>query len=691
MQRIWVVPHAAGERAKSLSEELGITQTVAEILVRRGLGERQAALEFLRPSMLSMASPFRFAAMPQALARLALARQRREKVLIYGDYDVDGVTSTALLYKVLVDLGFQTVAYIPNRLDEGYGLHQEAISRAAEAGVKVLITVDCGITACAEVDFARAHGIDVIITDHHEPGTDIPQALAALNPKTDPGFPSRDLAGVGVAFKLAQALLYRFGTLEDGVHTETELLDLVALGTVADVVPLTGENRVLVTYGLRQMAHTVHAGLAALLAECGLAGRAVEAWQVAFLLAPRINAAGRLDSAKAALELFLTGRADRAAELARYLSQENAARQETEKKILAEAVARLEAAPLPRVIVLSAPDWHHGVIGIVASRLVERYYRPAFLLAEEGKTAKGSARGIPGYHVLAQLSAQAGLLARYGGHRQAAGFAMATADIPRLREGLNAAAAQLPADLFVETLPVDCETTLPALSAELYRELQALAPYGSGNPGPLLAARALPVYDVTQVGKEGSHLKFYLGTQGEFEAVAFRQGERLDELRGVGAIDAVFSLGENTYQGQTRLQLVLRDFAPHAVWRDEHLRQEFEQAAQEASLPASLSAAASEDAYSGSLLPRARLVEVYRELRQLAAVRNPFTLETSDPALREALKIFEEIGLIRCLGGTDRLVLELLPVRRKLNLEASLRYRTGQRRLNVVGERQDYI
>ncbi|MHB8125148.1 MAG: single-stranded-DNA-specific exonuclease RecJ [Desulfitobacteriaceae bacterium] len=563
------MPKTTCLKALLLSESLAISPVLANILVQRGLIEVKEAVDYLRPTMLSLASPFCFKDMSRVIERLTSALKSGEKILVYGDFDVDGVTSTVLLYKTLIDLGFNAVTYIPHRQEEGYGLHQETIEKAARADVKVLITVDCGITAFEEIGFAKELGLDVIITDHHEPPELLPAAFAIINPKVpDSGYPFIELAGVGVAFKLAQALLEEHKTPEVGLQSQKGLLDLVALGTIADVVPLIGENRVLVYHGLKQMENTLNPGLKALLAECGLQNKTLKAGTIAFTLAPRINAAGRMGSARPGLELLLTDNSERAKELARKLSTENALRQNTEKKILAEAIAQLEEEQLPRVIVLASADWHHGVIGIVASRLVERYHRPVFMISVEGELAKGSARGIPGYHVLDQLSSQAGVLERFGGHRQAAGFTLATAAIPGFKEGLNVEVNKLPEEVFQKVLTIDRLVDFSMLTESLQQELEQLAPFGYGNPGPVLAARQLSIFKLSKVGKDGSHLKFHIGPKGILEGIAFRQGERLNELLATPKLDLAFSLDINTFQGRQQLQLVIKDVQDKAKVQD---------------------------------------------------------------------------------------------------------------------------
>jgi single-stranded-DNA-specific exonuclease len=803
--KYWLTPETKYSKTHLLSESLAVSPIMADILAQRGLQEVGKAVDYLRPTMLSLASPFCFKDMSRIIERLTKALKGKEKVLVYGDFDVDGVTSTALLYKTLVDLGFKAVTYIPHRQEEGYGLHRQTIEKASLSDVKVLITVDCGITAFEEIRFANESGIDVIITDHHEPPQLLPPAYAIINPKVpDSGYPFKELAGVGVAFKLAQALMQEFQTAEVGLQSQKELLDLVALGTIADVVPLIGENRVLVFHGLKQMEYTANPGIEALLAECGLQNKTLKAGSVAFLMAPRINSVGRMDSARPGLELLLTANPERAKELARMLSAENALRQKTEKEILAEATAQLEQGQLPRVIVLASAKWHHGVIGIVASRLVERYHRPVFMISAEGKLSKGSARGIPGYHVLEQLGSQAGLLERFGGHRQAAGFTLATEAIPQFKEGLNAEAKELPEEVFQKILAIDRFVDFSMLTESLQQELEQLAPFGYGNSGPVLAVKQLPVYKLSQVGKNGSHLKLYVGPKGVLEGIAFSQGERLNELLASPQLDLAFNLDINTFQGRQQLQLVIKDVQNKAkvqdrinlntllsdyqgkkfnkdyvvpegldwrnykrnlwlqkvlasadnkienssivsktvVWDSSLLKlynfEEFYQNNKNAGsngrlpedscvnpqvlgiiagipftredlrlgLESIINLGVQKIAFTefeprselelqkrSGYLTRQELVQKYRHLLELAKHENPFrwTPLKNEQNTLEALKIFEELGLVRYLGSSDSFVIELLPSEQKIDLEFSLRYASAKRYWERITLFQNYL
>lgn len=771
-KKIWTRPQSlpwSKEDKDSLPQRLGISPVVADILSQRGIKREEDILEFLRPSMLTLSSPFAFREMAQAVGRLEKARNQEEKVLIYGDYDVDGVTSTALLYKVLTDLEFKAVAYIPSRMDEGYGLHKEAILKASQANVKVIITVDCGITAVDEIEYARSLGIDVILTDHHEPLDQLPSAYATLNPKIqDSGYSFRDLAGVGVAFKLAQALLETLETGERKAFSVLEILDLVALGTIADLVPLVGENRIIVTFGLRQMESTIHLGLRTLLEECGLWGKPLKAGQIAFMVAPRINAAGRMDSARAGLELLLTGHEERAQELARFLSRENSLRQDTEKEIFAEAVEMLEKAPIPRVIVLSAQNWHHGVIGIVASRLVERYYRPVFLISEEEDLGKGSARGIGGYHVLDELKAQAGFLDKFGGHSQAAGFSLKRENIPMLCEELNRSAEKYPDGMFYERIRVDQCVPLDVIDASLMRDLEHLAPFGFGNPSPVLAGKNFPLYKADTVGKDRAHLKCIFGPQGEWEGIAFRKGEELEKIIASSTVDVAFGLEWNTFRGTQNIQLMIKDIQPEAIWQEKEQeiahtevtlgqnevatarvsnqyfeimdwrnknREEWMETLENWGIAVSIwdytgitpswlettpeaqwgmilgvpsswgevlalkcqlqsrgiqglifaQSRVHEDLLKErtGYLSREDLVQMYRVLYDLAIKNNPFSWCFGDIPqwqVQTGLKIFEELGLVRCLRQMRNTIgLEWIPATKKLDLESALRFRAAKR------------
>ncbi|MCL1851681.1 MAG: single-stranded-DNA-specific exonuclease RecJ [Peptococcaceae bacterium] len=668
------------------------------ILKARGHVSPAEAVAYLSPSLLDLHDPFLFRDMRAAVGRLLLARRQGEKILVHGDYDADGVTATALLYLALTRWGFSVIVHIPER-SAGYGLQADVVRQAAEKDTGLIITVDCGVKAVEEAALAKSLGVDLIVTDHHEPGETLPEVAALLNPKTDGGYPCADLAGVGVAFKLVQAVAH-----ELGVAAETRrFLDIAALGTIADVVPLTGENRIIVTHGLRQMARTVHAGLRALLKECGIADKTPQAGQIAFMAAPRINAAGRMDTCRLALNLLLTEDVAEAEAFARELTQENLSRQKTEQDILEEAHAQLAEGELPRAIVLASPHWKHGVIGIVASRLVERYHRPSYLISVEGDKAKGSARGIEGYHVLEALTQQQEWLTAFGGHVHAAGFSLKPDNIDHLRSGLNENLADAPSDLFVPRVRVDAMTSLSEADMALVRDLARLAPYGAGNPSPVFGFRRVRVLSTQRMGKEGQHLKLRV-TEGEQahktttqEVVAFNRGEEEEAICTAGLIDLVAALEINHYRDLESVQILLRDWAPtqEARWIEspgETVAQETEPAAVAAETTAEATGAL-EATKEKTSLDREHIAAVYKALQQRAnehaahaahkqANREqankpagvPIIWENAASMEFECVKILEELGLVYWLGGANPWTLFLVSNPKKRDLTASFRY-----------------
>ncbi|HHY93259.1 MAG TPA: single-stranded-DNA-specific exonuclease RecJ [Firmicutes bacterium] len=522
--------------------------------MQRGYRDPEAARHFLWPELTDLHPPLAFRSMGSALERLHLARRRGESVGVFGDYDVDGVTSTALLVSVLREFGLDVHYRLPERLTEGYGVSKAGLEELLERGVTLLITVDCGITATEEIAWAHSRGVDTIVCDHHLPPPAVPPALAVLDPKLPlEGYPFSDLAGVGVALKLAQALT---GKLDPA------WLELAALGTVADVVPLQGENRVLVTYGLKALASSRSPGLKALMAQAGLDPERLRAGQVAFRLAPRLNASGRLGSAAPGVELLLTKDPGRAQELALLLESENNRRRSIEAEVLEQAVAQVEAeADLQHdmALVVAGENWHPGVLGIVAARLVERWARPALVITLEGEEAKGSGRSIPAFSLYEGLKRSSRWLKAFGGHHLAAGFALRRADVLAFRTAFLAVANSVlrPEDL-VPSEMIDAEVQPADLTVDSVQELELLAPFGKGNPEPVLLLRSLSTERVRTVGQEQEHLRLELG-QGKscFTAVGFGQGERAGELNGT-RVDAVFSAGVNDWEGKRSVELFLK-------------------------------------------------------------------------------------------------------------------------------------
>lgn len=553
----WVMKDADETRSQTLAKALGIPPLMGRLLVQRNKVTVEEARRFLYPDKQAFPDPFLLKDMAKAVERIWQARDRREQVMIYGDYDADGATSTCLLYRVLHHLGIRADYYIPDRFSEGYGLNEGAIRRAKEAGYSLIITVDNGISAVAEIQLAKELGLDLIVTDHHTPPERLPEAYAILNPK-QPGcpYPDKMLAGVGVVLKLAHALLSRL---------PEEWLQLAALGTIADLVPLDGENRLIATFGLEQMRQQPLPGIRALLEQAGLLGKTLTAGHVGYFLAPRINAAGRLDSATKAVELLLAEDVEQARPLAQFLEERNKERREIGEQIYADAVAQWEArceGEQDRVQVLASPAWNAGVIGIVASRLVETYYRPVFLITIDGQTGKGSARSIPGFDVVQALHSCDDLLDHYGGHTMAGGFSLPAANIPLLRRRLNQLAEEwLQEEDLIPPLLVDAEISLSELDLRFAEQLSALGPFGFGNPSPHFVLRGMDLKASRPVGKEKEHLQLLLGQGNKrIAGVAFRRGNEAEEIQNHLQLDVVGEVRIDEWNGERRLQLMIDDW-----------------------------------------------------------------------------------------------------------------------------------
>ncbi|MFQ6104166.1 MAG: single-stranded-DNA-specific exonuclease RecJ [Candidatus Glassbacteria bacterium] len=559
----WIEPVRVDEKLReSLSKDLGISSVLTEILMRRGYVDARGIRDFIYPHQSSMNDPFLMRGMDAASDRLLKAVRGNEAVLIHGDYDVDGLTSVALLEKVLVRLGLRVHHYIPNRLSEGYGVSAEGIRRAKEVGAALIVTVDCGIVAYDEINLARSMNLDVIVTDHHEPGPVLPDAVAVLNPKqSDCPYPDKELAGIGVAFKLCQALYQNLGRDEEELN---DLLDMVALGTIADVAPMVGENRVLVSRGLEVLHTNPNAALRALLRTSGLSGKHLTAGHVAFSLAPRINAVGRMGDSQEVVEFLTTDKPREAERMAAILEQENRKRQRIDSKVLVEAREKLaDFNPDEEwAVVLTSHGWHQGVLGIVASRLVEQYYRPVVLVTlDEDGIGRGSARSIPSFHLYDALRACADHLIEYGGHQHAAGIKIRQEDVEEFRKQLNLQAkkALTPSSLQRE-LRIDAEVSMDEVNRDLYHEMKLTAPNGPSNPRPLLLMRGVKIDGYPRNVGEG-HLKMKVRGKGRtLDAIGFGLGELAEELSlSNEPLDMVFSVEENTWKGITSLQAKVKD------------------------------------------------------------------------------------------------------------------------------------
>ncbi len=551
----WRIADVDFGAVRALSEALGVGATLAEILVRRGYADVDAARAFLQPDHL-LHSPYRLDGMAAARRRVDRALQRGEPIAVHGDYDVDGITATFLLVEVLRDLGGDVRWHLPNRFSEGYGISPEAVEEMAAAGVLLLVTVDCGITARDEVAHAKALGLDVVVTDHHEPEGPPPDCIV-VTPKLG-GYPFRDLAGVGVAFKLAHALLQD----EGAPRVELPLalrpyVDVVALGTIADIVPLRDENRSLVAMGLGRLRSAPRPGLAALMEVSGVEPAAVSAGIVGFRLAPRLNAAGRLEDASLALELL--GCDDRVAALpiALKLDELNRERQAIQQAIVA-AAAEMVPDPPPPALVLSSPDWHEGVIGIVASRIAERFNRPTILLSEGEDVAKGSGRSIAGFDLLAAVEASAEHLLTFGGHRAACGVRLPVAAIAAFRADFTAVAARALGDGdLVRVRRVDAVVCGDELTLELADEIEQLAPYGHGNPRPALLLHSARL-QTPRLTRDRRHLQCRVACDGACaSAIHFDFAGSVDAVE-EGRYDIALTLGKNSYNGRVSAQVEVK-------------------------------------------------------------------------------------------------------------------------------------
>jgi single-stranded-DNA-specific exonuclease len=552
----WTIKPCDPQQTASLAAALDLSATAASVLVRRGYADPERAAAFL-DGELPGHDPFALGDMREACESIRAAIEAGTKICVHGDYDVDGICATTLAVLVLRDLGADVDWHLPSRFEEGYGVAGETLTRLAGEGCGLVLTVDCGITAVDEIAAAKAAGLDVIVTDHHRPGDSLPDCPIVATRPSDYPFP--ELCGTGVVYKLAEALL------GDGDDRLARHLDLVALATIADVVPLVDENRALAIAGLRRLATSTRPGLKALLRSARVDAAVVDEGAVGFRLAPRINAAGRLGRPTAALELLLTEDEETATRIATELEELNRERQAVEERILREASAAIDAWPEARRrhrgYVVADASWHEGVIGIVASRLAERYHRPVVLIAgTDGDLWKGSGRSIPAFDLHAGLAACAGHLERFGGHRAAAGLSIRPEAVDDLADSFAAYAdAHLADDALRPVTPVDAVVPGSALTLGLCDELRRLAPFGLGNPGVNLLVAGCELSELATVG-EGKHLRFRVRDRGRpaGSAIAFGLGPQLDRFRRVGAYDLAFRLQENSWNGTTSPQLVVR-------------------------------------------------------------------------------------------------------------------------------------
>lgn len=559
MRKIWRVKDLNPAAQDSISSELNISKITAQLLLNRGIGDSKTAAEFMTCSLASCHDPFLLKDMRKAVSRIKDAVSKGENMLVYGDYDVDGMTGVATLYSALKNIGAERLeTYIPNRLEEGYGLNMPAIKKAHKDNVSLIITVDCGITSFKEIEYANSLGIDVIVTDHHEIlESKVPAAYAVINPlQKDCGYPFKHLAGVGIAYKLVKAFY-------DGTAFFAEdFLDLVSLGTIADIAPLVGENRILAKHGLDELNRRGRVGLKALMEVAGLTGKDISSGHIGFVLGPRINAMGRVGSPQKALDLLLTDDEPDAIRLAKVLDTENRNRQKIEARILEEALSKVEREvnfKHHRVIVLASENWHPGVIGIVASRIADRFYRPAILISLDGKLGKGSGRSIENFHLFEYISRCKDSLVGFGGHEGACGVTIEKEKIDEFRDKINEESSRdIQDNIFSPKLDIDMDIPLGALNEDVINEIEKLAPFGPDNRRPVLASHNLVVKEgARQIGRNGFKM-WVTDSRITYEVVSFGKGEMEIPKAGSG-IALAYTPSINNWQGLQFIQLELKD------------------------------------------------------------------------------------------------------------------------------------
>ncbi len=531
---------------------------IAQILYNRGLTEPSQLASFIAADERLSADPFLLPDMHQAVARTYRALLSGENIAIYGDFDADGITATTLLVQGISRLGGKVVPYLPHRLNEGHGVKTTVLEKLHQQGISLVITVDCGITALAEVKKAQRRGLDIVITDHHTPPDIIPPAAAVVNPKlTGSEYPFLELAGVGVAFKFLQALLQSIGKEE----RLEEMLDLVALGTIADVMPLVGENRYLVKQGLKLLNTTPRPGISEMANQTRLSIGSLDTESVSWVIAPRLNTTGRLGHAMPSYQLLITDSTEEARQLSLLLEQKNAERQRLTSEVISKAREQILAEGISPILLASDEEYPAGIIGLAAGRLREEFYRPAVVVKTGKQTSTGSCRSIPEFNITQALKQCQSLLSHFGGHPQAAGFTLPTRNLPLLKEALLRIAATKLAGVDLRPhLDIDAEVTLPKLAGDTFSSLQKLAPFGKGNPAPTFISREVEVIDLRVIGSNGAHLKLKLRQAGTtWDGIAFHAGNCSKEI--ASPLDIVYNLEVDSWYGAERLRLNILDLA----------------------------------------------------------------------------------------------------------------------------------
>lgn len=566
MEKIWDYKNKSfsKEEIADFARSNGIPPLVALLLLNRGINEPERVKKYIKKSLDAINDPFLLNDMDKAAERVVSALKNKEKITVYGDYDVDGVTSTALLVRFLKEHGAEVSYYIPSREKEGYGINVMAINKISKTGTKLLITVDCGITSVGEVELAKTLGMEVIITDHHLCKEKLPSAAAVIDPKRpDSEYPFPALAGVGVAFKLALAVTKELG--ESTSDCFYKYAEFAAIGTVADVVDLLDENRVIVQKGIELMQNSKYAGVRALLSVSGADKKPVDAVSIAFMLAPRINAGGRLDSAAKAAELLITDDEERAEELALALEEDNSERRSCEQEIYEEALKLIEADEKfdsKKVIVIAKEGWHHGVIGIVSSRITEKFYRPSILLSidKDGK-CKGSGRSVEGFNLFNALSDSAELLTSFGGHSMAAGVALNKKDLEAFSERINKYAESVMTEQeLIPKLSIDCELSPGVITPKNIRLLDFMEPFGAANPKPIFTVSNAVIRRLELIGENKNHIRMVIEKNGVLlNAVGFRMAWAAETKRVGEYVSCAFSPEINHFRGEEKVQLMLKD------------------------------------------------------------------------------------------------------------------------------------
>mgnify|MGYP004620787593 FL=1 len=557
MNKKWQIYQVDEKQIDEIQSKYKLNKLLATILANRGIIEDEQINKFLKPTRNDFYNPYEMPDMEIAVNRIIKAIDNKEKIIIYGDYDVDGITSVTVLKSFLEERGIKVTEYIPNRLNEGYGLNKKAVKDIVEAGNELMITVDCGISAVEEVEYANELGIEIIITDHHEPGNTLPSALAVVDAKRkDNKYLCRNLAGVGVVFKLIQAISMKLG-LEEKEYLK--YLDIVCIGTISDIVPLTDENRVIVKLGLKLVEQTRNLGLREILKASGYTK--IDSNAISFGVAPRINACGRMGHQEEALKLFLSKEIEEVRELTQKLNEYNKLRQDIEKNIYDEALKQIENQNLAErnTIVLMGKGWHHGVIGIVSSKITELYFKPSILLCEEGDIGKGSGRSIPGFDLYESLSECSDSIEKFGGHSMAVGINVKTNKLDEFKEKLEEIAIEKNIGEIVPILKIDAQVNLDEINKETINGLKELEPYGEANKMPVFALKNLKI-DSIRALSEGKHLKLTLkDNKNIINAIGFFMGNLANEYKIGDKVDVVGNLEINTFNGVDNIQINLKD------------------------------------------------------------------------------------------------------------------------------------